>query len=701
MRLTPAKRWVLISVAAAVFFSFFSSIEGQEGEKPQRLPDSTVAVVQSSKSDVKSITYSEIKRLVREAVELSGGFEGLICDRQVVVIKPNLVVNRDYTLPGWGGVPLEKEANGVTTDWRVAKAVVELVREYNPHGKVYIMEGSAMPTRTVMESLNYTPANIPGVDEFVAIEEDSGALRDYGSPRLTKVRLPQGLLHKSYYLNRRYEEADVLISVPTLKNHWHAVMTGGIKNVGIGATPASIYGFSLQNPGRNGMVDHESPDGDIHKWIHDFFLCRPVDFVIIDGLQGIQNGPTPSADPAFCDPATGPMTRIGMGQMNMRLILAGRDAVAVDTIESLLAGWDPLSVGYLKYLNLSAAGNIDPACITVAGKTVDAARKKFAGRIPPSGGAKITDDTSPELKVKNYKAAGDKLDISIETGPDTVKAEIYIDGKLYKPAVSGNWRKISQDICDLSQGIHEVALNVYDRFLNRTERRFTIQTKNISDGSYRAPRAKEAPVIDGSGADACWQKAPWRAIKYLWLGVQPETQDFRGRYKIVWTPENLCFLVEINDNALTDTRKNPLFNYPEDDCVEVFLDEDRSGGDHMKDYNAFAYHISKYYDIVDWDTGGKARLFNNHGRIKMTQKGSVYTWEIALTVYGDNYQEDAGQNTPVILAAGKIMGFAVAYCDSDKGGKRESFIGSIHIAGEDKNVAWRDASVFGELKLVK
>lgn len=97
------------------------------------------------------------------------------------------------------------------------------------------------------------------------------------------------------------------------------------------------------------MVNHDS--SDLHKGIHDFYPCRPVDFVIMDGLQGIQNGPTP------CYEVSG-TSDIKQDQMNIRLILAGRDAVAVDTIEALLMNWDPLSVGHLCYLNQS--GGIPP-----------------------------------------------------------------------------------------------------------------------------------------------------------------------------------------------------------------------------------------------------------------------------------------------------------------------------------------------------
>ncbi|MGE5549877.1 MAG: hypothetical protein ACM3ZC_05010 [Bacteroidota bacterium] len=78
--------------------------------------------------------------------------------------------------PDFLGQILPREANGVTTDWRVTKAAVELVREVNKAGRIYIMEGSGVgSTRNNMAAYNYTPENfdLPGV-ELVAIEEDSG-----------------------------------------------------------------------------------------------------------------------------------------------------------------------------------------------------------------------------------------------------------------------------------------------------------------------------------------------------------------------------------------------------------------------------------------------------------------------------------------------------------------------------------------------
>ncbi|MCK5307129.1 MAG: hypothetical protein KAJ73_00825, partial [Zetaproteobacteria bacterium] len=110
----------------------------------------TVALVQSEVRDASEFDYPEIRKVVREAVSLAGGLTNVIKDGDVVVLKPNIVATRgaprmtfldfDAYKPK---LQIQREMNGITTDYRVTKAVVELVREINPSGKVYVMEGSA------------------------------------------------------------------------------------------------------------------------------------------------------------------------------------------------------------------------------------------------------------------------------------------------------------------------------------------------------------------------------------------------------------------------------------------------------------------------------------------------------------------------------------------------------------------------------
>ena len=218
--------------------------------------------------------------------------------------------------------------------------------------------------------------------------------------------------------------------------------------------------------------------------------------------------------------------------------------------------------------------------------------------------------------------------------------------------------------------------------------------------NYQATRAQTAPVIDGNGSDACWSSATWYTVNYLWLGVQPSAADFTGRFKVSWSANKLYVLAEITDDVLGDNYADPVSNYWEDDTWEIFLDENHSGGGHENTYNAFAYHVSTLGDIVDSDLG-TPRLFNNHATVSRTKNGTVYTWEAAFDVYTDAYVYANGTSNPkATLTLGKQMGFAMAYCDNDGGTTRQSFIGSEDIPGTNKNVAYQNADVFGNLTLV-
>lgn len=132
------------------------------------------------------------------------------------------------------------------------------------------------------------------MDDFFAIEMDYGAWRNTDSPGLGKVYLENALLHDYYFYNRRTYEADVLISLSALKNHWETVVTGTIKNLGIGNPPTNVYGDGPRDNHRLRMVNHRTPD--LHRWIADYYTIRTADFTVMDALQGLEHDPTPSFD---------------------------------------------------------------------------------------------------------------------------------------------------------------------------------------------------------------------------------------------------------------------------------------------------------------------------------------------------------------------------------------------------------------------
>jgi len=665
--------------------------------------NSLVGIAQSSKAHAADLTFDDIKALIIEAVGLAGGLEGLIKDGDTVVLKPNLVNNHDFTLPGWRGRPLEVEMNGVTTDWRVTRAVAQIVRELNPSGKIYVMEGSAADTMYVMETLNYTKQHIPEVDEFFALETDSGAWQDKDSDGLVKVIYEDSLLHKEYYLNKKFYEADFVINIPTLKNHWDAVVTGSVKNIAIGATPGNIYGNSDNNPGRNNMVDHGTPN--FHKWMADFYTCRPADFTIMEALHGVENGPTPCYDLAG-------VSNLEDAQKNMRVMLASKDGLAIDIVQTNIMNWDIDSVVYLQHLiEAGRVGNGNTKNITVLGKKVDDIRTDFAGVIPQAGGRKFTQEhrTLPTLAVESASFEGQNLILKLNISENTDKLDIYIDGE-YAGSVSGNMTDITFNAMRFGNGTRNITVYAYTKYMYHASASVSADksAEAIVLGlfDYAAPFAEVAPVIDGVGDDPAWALAEWRPIDQVWLGSIPGPDVFSGRYKMVWTEDRLYYLVEIVDNYISTTRADrPLFEVWNDDCLELFINEDGLGGWHERSHNAFAYHLSfGGENVADINTKGEAFLVNDHLNyvIRRTEGTDLYTWEVEMKIYDKTYDEDNHDaNIPVKLYAGKEMGFAIAYCDADETNQRERFVGSVYIPGENKNVAWQNADVFARLYLVK
>ena len=211
-------------------------------------------------------------------------------------------------------------------------------------------------------------------------------------------------------------------------------------------------------------------------------------------------------------------------------------------------------------------------------------------------------------------------------------------------------------------------------------------------------KALNSPMIDGKSTENCWNMAEWHALDQNWLGGPYDHEDFNGRYKLTWDQEALYILVEITDDILLDKNEDPLKLWWNDDCVEVFVDEDNSGGLHQFDYNAFAYHIALDGNVVDLALDKEPRLFNDHVKSRRVTEGNTSTWEIAVKLFDDRYSDDT-RSTPVTLVPEKKIGFALAYCDNDKSTERENFIGSVFIPGEDKNQGWIDANVFGTLIL--
>lgn len=234
------------------------------------------------------------------------------------------------------------------------------------------------------------------------------------------------------------------------------------------------------------------------------------------------------------------------------------------------------------------------------------------------------------------------------------------------------------------------------------------------------PRIMQTPVIDGLGTDLCWDTAAWNPMPYAWKPYAEiiDSTDFHGRFKAVWNQQQnlMYFLFEITDdkfvNGYVFSKGNG--NYPLYDVVEIFIDENHSGGDHSVNNNAYAYHITSgnattYFDVVDiwpdWDWSSNRVNYKNHfPEFKRGKNGNVYTWEFSMMVLNDaftpNFPPSGFKST---LQPGKEMGFSAAYCDNDNSAvnpQRDHFIGSKFLTQANSDASWQNASILGYMKLV-
>lgn len=229
------------------------------------------------------------------------------------------------------------------------------------------------------------------------------------------------------------------------------------------------------------------------------------------------------------------------------------------------------------------------------------------------------------------------------------------------------------------------------------------QQKVISkdDGDFIAYKTDSPILIDGFDKEHIWAKSNWYNMNYIWMGNQVDITDYNGKFKLAWDNQKLYILVEVVDNYLQPTLANGKENYWKGDYVEVFIDEDASGGNHKFNHQAFAYHVSTEGRTIDKNTQQQTVFFDDHIEVKRTKERNKYLWEMAIKFYDNTFDENATTNIPVTLIEQKNIGFSIAYGDNDGKGSRENFMGSKKYHGQNNDEGYINSDVFGSILLLK
>lgn len=232
-----------------------------------------------------------------------------------------------------------------------------------------------------------------------------------------------------------------------------------------------------------------------------------------------------------------------------------------------------------------------------------------------------------------------------------------------------------------------------------------------ADAAVDDPRgvrhAAEAILVDGRADEAEWSNAEWRPLSHVLVGAPPSSQDdFSGRYRLLWREDGLYLLAEIRDDVLSDGEADPLKNYWADDALEILVDPDANGGDHKTSHSAFAYHLALDGQVVDIGDDGQPLLLNEHVESVWRRSPDAphsLVWEARIRLYPDPAGLQPGTPwQPRTLKAHEVIGFALAWCDSDAPGVRSRLIADVDVQAVDgdRNRLYLDAGVFGRLTLL-
>lgn len=270
--------------------------------------------------------------VTRTAVENAGGLAGIVKTGDVVLVKPNLCTSPSPGTP-------------TTTDYRVVQAVVDIVRSLGA-SKVIVAEGgfygNAFSKSTASVSRYDTIKDVTFVD-FNACDK----------PDCYAVSPPASLIGKPLFIPKVYIDANVVITVAKLKTHFQpdAVVSLSLKNA-FGVPPAKLYG----GYGYKGGL-HNFP---LSAAIVELNKIRKPDFSVIDGIVGGEGyGPTNNTP------------------VDSRIVIAGRDPVAVDTVALTFMGFTVDQVPHVKLAADQKLGTADLARIRVNGANLDAIRMDF------------------------------------------------------------------------------------------------------------------------------------------------------------------------------------------------------------------------------------------------------------------------------------------------------------------------------------
>lgn len=280
-------------------------------------PTATSAPAYAAVAICRAVSYERLHVLqkVQAALDFLDGIGDIIHSGDRVAIKVNLTGGTDT--PPMRGV---SRVESYFTHPEIVLALGKLLRDAGA-AHLYIVEAIDTPDtfsdsgyESVARELGAQLVNLNSCKPY----------KDFYQAQLGD----KGLVYEAFTLNPILDNIDVFVSVPKLKCHCNCGVTLSMKN-SIGLAPLRYY----RNKPRDGerSAFHGRANTDDYKTrlpqvIMDLNRARPIDLVLIDGIQTIDGG-------------EGPWLNVSVQQSHV--LIAGKNAVATDAVATAVMGFNP------------------------------------------------------------------------------------------------------------------------------------------------------------------------------------------------------------------------------------------------------------------------------------------------------------------------------------------------------------------------
>lgn len=267
--------------------------------------------------------YPEIRDAVRRALDLIGGIGDVVKPGKLVLINPS-----------WVAPPVEREAGCITLP-EVTKAVADIVKERGARAVIAESSAVGVDTQKVIDSSGYRNLRDQGYE-----------IVDLKKTKIVTLPVKNGVALKEVETYELVQQADVIISVPKMKTHDQTEMTCSMKKM-------------------KGLVSD--------KYKRLFHQQFGVFDAVVD-INAVFKPALAIVDAIICQEGVGPI----FGKpVEMDIIVAGKDLVAVDSVCGLIAGFEPEELLIPKKGAERGLGNINLDTIEILGEKLENVKRRF------------------------------------------------------------------------------------------------------------------------------------------------------------------------------------------------------------------------------------------------------------------------------------------------------------------------------------